>query len=194
MIRIPGPREIIGAVVNGASSAVAAAKVVGKIVINTVKGSFMADTSTKELDEALQAGFSLAVSLKNALADGKVSIDEILESVTDGKVRDSISRLINVIEAIVHGDAPELPILAGNVIDAVVDFLGHLKDALADGKVTLDEILHTVVDGDVRVELTNAIEGASKIPEELSGLDVWKIMALFQTISKWIPELVGGNK
>lgn len=151
------------------------------------------DSGTKELDEALDAGFGLAVSLKNALSDGRVTTDEILESVTDGQVRASVRNLTSAVEAIVHGGSIDIANLAGVVIDAVTDFLGNLKSALADGRVSLDELLHTVVDGNIKEQLRVAVEGAEKIPEELSDLDFKKIMALFQKISKWIPELVTGK-
>jgi hypothetical protein len=152
---------------------------------------------TKELDEALDAGFDFAIRIKRALsASGPggttVTLDELMSTVTDGAVKESIREFWDAITAITAGERPEVAELARTVIGAVMDLLGTVRDALADdGRVTADELLHGITDGGIRDELSRAIEGLDKIPGELQGMDMWKMIALVQRISAKLPALLG---
>jgi hypothetical protein len=155
-----------------------------------------APSATKELDEAIDAGFDLAIRIKKALSEsspgGKtVTLDELMDTVSDGAVRESIEDFWNAITAIVAGQRPEAGELARTIIGATMDLLGTLRDALADNKVTADELLHGITDGNIREELKRAIDGLDKIPGELQGMDMWKMIALVQKISAKLPALLG---
>jgi hypothetical protein len=170
----------------------------GVVIINTGKRilGMTAPSATKELDEALDAGFDFAIRIKKALSasspGGKtVTIDELMDTVSDGAVRESIEDFWNSIAAIVAGKRPEIGELARTIIGATLDLLGTLRDALADGKVTADELLHGITDGNIRDELKRAIDGLDKIPAELQGMDMWKMIGLVQRISAKLPALLG---
>lgn len=153
-------------------------------------------SSTKELDEALDAGFDFAIRIRKALAEGgpggkTVTLDELMDTVSDGAVKESIREFWDAIAAIIGGERPNAGELARTVIGATMDLLGTVRDALADGRVTADELLHGITDGNIREELKRAIEGLDRIPSELQGMDMWKMIALVQRISAKLPQLLG---
>lgn len=173
------------------------ARLTGAVAINTGKRTLgmTKPSSTKELDEALDAAFDLAIAIKKSMAPGgpggkQITLDEILSTVTDGSLKESVVALVDAIEGLIRGERLDLFALIPTVTDALLDFMGTLRDALADRRVSPDEILHSVTTGDVRPELKKAIEGAAKIPDELSGLDMWKMMSLMQRVAGRLPELM----
>ena len=167
------------------------------MAINTRKRilGMTAPGGTPELNEAIDAGFDVALRIKKAMAadsaGGKqVTLDEMLHSVSDGDVRASMQKLVNAIESIVRGERPDIFDLIPTVVEAILEFLGVLRDALADKRITPDEILAGVSTQGLRPVLQKAIDGLDKIPGEMSGMDMWKMMGLVQRVTARLPELL----
>ena len=153
-----------------------------------------APSATPELDEVIDATFALVIRLKTAVAEespggSRMTLDELLTSVTDGRVRTSIQSLISVIEDLVQGGRPDALQLIETVITAVLEFIGHLREAISDG-FQVSDLLAGVTDGDLREDLRRAFDGIEKIQLELTGLNMWVMFALVQRVSAWIPRLV----
>lgn len=186
-----------GVVMLAYGTAVLGARLGRHLALNTGKRilGMTAPAGTRELDEAIDYLFDAAIKIKNALAEtspgGKtVTLDELLSTVSDGAVRESISNMWDAIEAITRGGKVDIFDLIPKATDVVLDLLGTLRDALADRRVTLDEILSGVTDGGIRADLQRAIEGIEKVPAELQGLDMWKMIALVQKIAAKLPALL----
>lgn len=153
-----------------------------------------APSGIDETIEVLDAGFATAIRLKNMLTAGspggkQATLDELLSTVTDGEMKDSIRNLVDAVEKIVKGSKVDLFELIPVVVQAILDFLTTLKAALEDKRIAPEEILHGVTDGDLRPELSKAIEGIDKIPAELKGMDMMKMFAIFQRITQYLPKL-----
>jgi len=154
-----------------------------------------APATVSVLNSAVDALFSTAVRIKRALdpaspGGSSITLEELLDTVSDGKVRESIQVAWDAIAGLIHGDPENVFDLITKVASALLDMLGTLRDALADGHVTADEILHGITDGDIRAELKTVLDNLSKLPAELQGLDMWKMIALFQRISGYLPQLL----
>ena len=135
-----------------------------------------AASGTQELDQVIDYLFDSTIKIKNARAEGSpggksITLDELLSTVSDGAVRESFSNLWDAIEAIVKGGKVDVFDLIPKATDAVLDLLGTLRDALADSRVTVEEILSGITDKGIREDLRRALEGIEKIPAELQGLD-----------------------
>lgn len=144
-------------------------------------------SKTKEFDEALTAVFDLAervmASLKGDSPGGKkITLDEFLHTVTDGQVRQSLMDFWNAIESLMKGGKFDLFELLTNAGEAIMDLVGVIQDALSDGRLTPDEIVNGVTDGHIREGITAAIEGAEKIPGELTGLSPLEMVRIFQKV------------
>ena len=190
-------REVVHTALGMAILAYSAADAARRIILNTGKRvlRMTAPSSTPELDQVIDAGLDFAIRIKNMLSatspGGKtVTLDELLDTVSDGNVRESIAQLWDVVSEIVRNPDADKFQLIGPVIEAIRDFLGTIRDALADRRVTLDELLHGVTDGEIRQSLKDAIEGLDKIGTELKGLDMWKLFGLVQKIAAKLPALL----
>lgn len=152
--------------------------------------------STDALEDALNAGLDFAVTLRKAIdpasAGGKtVTLDELLASVSDGKVKKSIADLVASIDALIKGGHPDIIDLVTKASAALLDVLGTLKDALASGGITADKLLHTVSDEGLKESIVKVLGELDEIPDELHSLDMWKIIGLVQKFSGRLPELLG---
>lgn len=150
-----------------------------------------------ELYDVIDAGFGVAIRLKRAIdpngPSGKqVTLDELLDTVTDGKMREATRDLVDAIEDLINKKPVDAFALIPVVVTAILDWLSTLRIALEDRKVDLNELLHGVTDGELRPELEKAIQGIDKIPSELKGMDMMKMFGLFQRISAYLPQLLAG--
>lgn len=146
--------------------------------------------ATPELNEAIDGGLGLAVRMKDALADGKITLDELVQSVSNGKVRGSIEALYNSIDSLLHGGKPDWSQLLEQVASAALDFISNLSIAIKRDGFQVTDLLDGVSDGGVRTDLQKAMDGAEKIPDEISHIGMADMFALFQRVSMWIPKLV----
>lgn len=150
---------------------------------------------TKEFDEATDAVLNLALRAKKMFAEtgpgGKnATLDEIVGTISDGKIKAVFTDLLDSVLDIVHGGHVDVMGTLKKVSDAVLELVGSLQEALRDGKVTPDEIVRGVTDSGIRADLLLAIEGADKIPDELSGLSPWMMIGTLQRIMARLPELL----
>lgn len=155
-------------------------------------------TGLTETLEALDGGMEVIVRLKHAIAaaspGGKqVTLDEMLHTVSDGELKDSIKNLYAAVEKMVAAHAISfsgvlelLPVVS----DAIVDFLHTLKNAIQDRHIDPNEVLEGVSTEGLRPALQKAIDGAEKIPAELKGMDFSKSMQLMNRAMGWLPQLL----
>ena len=68
-----------------------------------------------------------------------------------------------------------------------------LKDALSDGRVTIDEVVATVSDGKIKESLRKGMEGLDNIPKELTNLNPWDGIRLAQKVMSKLGELLSRN-
>lgn len=190
-------RQLVDSAIGAAMLAYGVLRYARTVAVNTGKRvlGMTAPSATKELDEALDAGMKVALRIKQAMAENsengkQVTLEEMLHTVSDGDVRASIQKLVDAIEGIVHGEKVDIFDLIPTVVEAILEFLGTLRDALADKRVTPDEILNGVSTQGLRPELQRAIDGLDKIPGELQGMDMWKMIALVQKIAAYLPQLL----
>lgn len=168
------------------------------VAVNTGKRvlhPMTAASGTQELDQVIDYLFGAVIRIKDSRAAGSpggksITLDELLSTVSDGAVRESFSNLWDAIEAIVKGGKVDIFDLIPKATDAVLDLLGTLRDALADKRVTIEEILSGITDGGIREDLRRALEGIEKIPAEIQGLDMWKMIGLVQKIAAKLPQLL----
>jgi len=146
--------------------------------------------ATPELNEAIDGGLGLAVRIKDALADKKLTLDELVQSVSNGRVRASISNLYNSIEALIHGAQPNWSDLLQQAMAAALDFITNLSVAIKRDGFQVTDLLEGVSDQGVRDDLQKAVDGAEKIPDEISHINMMDMFALFTRVSAWIPRLV----
>lgn len=130
----------------------------------------------KELDEALDAGWDVAGRIVDGLSSAspggkQLTLDELLHTVTDGQVRQSLSEMYDsILTMVTSGKKPDLFEMLAKVGEAVTGMVGVFSEALSDGRLTPNEIVNGVTDGHIREGLQRAIDGAEKIPAELSKL------------------------
>lgn len=153
-----------------------------------------APSSTKEFDEAADAAFDLVKRVMDSLKEEspggkKITLEEILHTVTDGQVRQSLMDLWNSVQSLLRGGKFDLFDLLAQAGEAVMDFVGVLASAFADGRLTPDEIVNGVTDGHIRDGLLKAIEGAEKIPGELTGLNPLAMVRVFSRVLQRLREL-----
>lgn len=168
------------------------------ITINTGKRLFSPMTAPAPasiLNAAVEALFGAAIKIKRSLdpdspGGSSITLNELLDTVSDGAVRESIQAVWDSIHSLVRGERVDVFDLITKVANALLDLLGTLRDALADGRITPDEILHGITDGGIRTDLKVVLDNIGKLPAELQGLDMWKMIALFQRISAFLPQLM----
>lgn len=75
-------------------------------------------------------------------------------------------------------DYPEL----ADAADMVFDMLGDLKLALADGRVTVDEIVGMVSDGGLKQTIRDGLNGLGSIPGEVAKVisSPWALVSMTQ--------------
>lgn len=144
-------------------------------------------SAIKDLDAALDAALDLAIRIRRSLSDAspggkKITIDELLDGVTDGKLTKSLRDLVDAVEATIAGHGPGVWELLPKVGAAAMELMGHLRDALADGRITLDDIVQGVSDGHVREGLANAVAAAQRLPSELDQLSPWALIGTIQRV------------
>lgn len=188
-------RTAAGVAAVTAAAVTVTVRIVRRLVVNTGKRVTGMSTPTREFNEAIDGLFGLILRIKEARADTgpggtRITLDELVYTVTDGAVKESIQTLWNMIERVVQGDRVSPLDLIQEVAEAGLDLLGTLRDALADGRVTAQEILAGVTDGPIREELGRAIDGVEKVPAELQDLDMWKMIALVQKIAGYLPRVL----
>lgn len=190
-------QSALGAAMLAYGAAVLSARLTRHLAYNTGRRilRMTAPAGTKELDEAIDYLFGAAIKIKNAVAEGSpggkaVTLDELLSTVSDGAVKESIGNMWDAIEQITRGGRVDIFDLIPKATEVVLDLLGTLRDALADKRVTIDEILSGISDKGISDELRRALEGIEKVPAELSGLDMWKMIALVQKIAAKLPALL----
>lgn len=190
-------RAALGAGMLGYGATVLGVRLARNLAANTGRRilGMTAPVGTKELDEAIDYLFDAAIKIKNARATGSpggttITLDELLSTVSDGAVKESIRNLWDAIEQITHGGGVDIFDLIPKVTEVLLDLLGTLRDALADKRVTIDEILSGISDQGISDELRRALEGIEKVPAELQGLDMWKIIALAQKVAAKLPGLL----
>lgn len=189
-------QSALGAAMLAYGAAVLGARLTRHLAFNTGRRILgMTTAGTPELDQAIDYLFNAAIKIKNALVEtspgGKaVTLDELLSTISDGAVKESISSMWDAIEQIAHGGKVDIFDLIPKATEVVLDLLGTLRDALADKRVTVDEILSGISDQGISDELRRALEGIEKVPAELSGLDMWKMIALVQKIAAKLPALL----
>lgn len=74
-------------------------------------------------------------------------------------------------------------------VDAVIGFAIDIKRALADGRITVDEVVGAFSDGEVKESVRRAMDGIYNIPNELSRLSPWDGIALAQRAMMKLSEL-----
>jgi hypothetical protein len=152
-------------------------------------------SGTKDFDEAVDAAIELAVEVKAAMKgphDPATIAAELLSGVSDGKVRGSLQAFVDAIEALKNGHEPILDLLM-KASSAILELIGHLRDALADGHVTPDEIVSTITDGHLKAIWTNALDGIGNIPDELTSMSPWAMIGTFQRIMGKIMPLLSSK-
>jgi hypothetical protein len=151
--------------------------------------------STQQLEEVLDAGFSLAAAVRQATSaespgGTRVTLNELLTSVTDDEVRGAIRDLVERIDELASGKG-DLIALISAAASALVEFLATLKVALAGGRVTPAELLEGITQGRVRPELQKALDRIWEIPLELQTLDFGGVMRIAQIALTKLPALTG---
>lgn len=189
--------RITQAAFDAAAAGVVIARATRRVVVNTGKRtlSLMPASSTKNLDEAVDYLFDAAIKIKRSSAadspgGATITLDELLSTISDGAVKESISNMWETIGQLTRGDQISPVELVKQAVNVLLDLLGTLRDALADGRITKDEVLHGITDGGIRKDLSNALDGIGDIPAELQGLDMWRMIALVQRIMTKLPALL----
>lgn len=198
---MPGLRSLSVYVTGSFVVARAAWRLFRRLSVNTAERIFSpmtAPAGLTETIEALDGGMEVAVRLRHAIAETgpggkKVTLDEMLHTVSDGEVKDTIRNLYAAVEQLIQnrgGNFSAILDLIPTLVEAVLDFLQTLRVALQDRRVTPDEILAGVSTKGMRPALQKAIDGADKIPAELKGLDFGKMMQLMNRVMGWLPQLL----
>lgn len=151
-------------------------------------------SETKEFDEAVNGFFGVAEKILESLQPGskggkKITLDELLHSVTDGQVRQSIQEFWDAIQKLLKGGKLDVFDLLTTAGEAIMDLVGTMVDAFADGRLSPDEIVNGVTDGHIRDELLAAIEGIERVPAELTALSPLKMVRQFQRITSRLQQL-----
>lgn len=190
-------RSLAQSALGAATLAYIAARLARRLTVNTGKRvlRMTAPATGRDLDEAIDYLFGAVIRIKDARATSSpggatITLDELLSTVSDDPVRKSISNMWDTIEAITKGGRVDVFDLIPKATDVILDLLGTLRDALADGRVRIGEILSGITDGGIRDDLRRALEGIERIPAELQGLDMWRMIALVQKIVSKLPALL----
>lgn len=167
---------------------------IGKNTTERVLHPMTAPSATPETNELIDGLFPVLISLRESIsaeseAGTRVTLNELLHSVSDGRVRGTVTNLVEMIERLISGERPDILILVNGVLDALKDFIANMQKALADG-FDVSDLLYGVSDQGLRENLKKAIDGIEKVPGELKGLDMFKMFNLFQRITAWLPRLL----
>lgn len=151
-------------------------------------------SETKEFDEAVDAAFDLVKRILDSLkaespGGKKITLEELLHTVTDGQVRQSIMDMWNSVQELLRGGKFDIFELLSQAGEAIMDLVGVMAAAFSDGRLTPDEILNGVTDGHIHEGIQKAIDGAEKIPDELTGLSPLKMVRVFSRILQRLREL-----
>jgi len=117
----------------------------------------------------------------------QITLDELLHSVVDGDIRDSLRRLYEAVNTIAHGGHIDIVDMVGIVSDAVVDLITTVKAGLADGRVSVDLIVSGITNGHLKEVVRKAIDGIENIPTELSGIGV---IGIIMSMQKYVGRII----
>lgn len=199
-MRLPGP---LRAARDAAARGIVIAKTAGRLILNTGKrilpmASSVGITETREM---MGGAFGFAIEVRTAMGPSspggtRITLDELLHTVSNGELKDSVKNLVAAIERLIEqhtisvdGVFDLIPVLS----EAVKDFAITLRNIIRGGmdpQQIVNELMASVSTERLRPELQKAVDGAEKIPGELGDLDMAEMMGLFTELTGWLPRLL----